>query len=276
MMRPIVVRGGGDIATGTIYRLCKSGYAVVILESSQPTAIRRKVAFCEAVYEGRTMVEDMPCVLTGSAKEALNLIGQQKKNERYPVLLVDEKAVSLETLKPNILIDGILAKKNLGTTKDMADLVIGFGPGFTAGEDVDYVIETMRGHDLARIIPEGSAVTNTGVPGIIAGIGAERVIHAPADGIFRKKAHIADLVKRKELLGVIEKDGRETPVSASIDGVLRGILRDQFPVYKGLKMADIDPRLSEKKNCFTISDKARCIAGSALELVVNYEKTHLS
>lgn len=117
---------------------------------------------------------------------------------------------------------------------------------------------------------------NTGVPGIIAGIGAERVIHAPADGIFQKKAHIADLVKRGELLGVIEKDGRETPVSASIDGVLRGILRDQFPVYRGLKMADIDPRLSEKKNCFTISDKARCIAGSALELVVNYEKTHLS
>lgn len=276
MIKPIVVRGGGDIATGTIYRLCKSGYPVLILETARPTAIRRKVAFCEAVYEGNMQVEDMCCTLVHSLEEATEKLNAQNAGNREPVLLVDEKAESLSVLKPDILIDGILAKRNMGTRKEMADLVIGFGPGFTAGEDVDYVIETMRGHNLARIIEKGSAMPNTGVPGIIAGVGAERVIHAPADGIFRKKAHISDQVKAGEILGVIEKNGYETPVLASIDGVLRGILRDGFTVFKGLKMADIDPRLSEKKNCFTISDKARCIAGSVLELVVAYEKTHIS
>lgn len=276
MIKPIVVRGGGDIATGTIYRLCKSGYPVLILETARPTAIRRKVAFCEAVYEGNMQVEDMCCTLVHSPEEATEKLNAQDAGNREPVLLVDEKAESLSVLKPDILIDGILAKRNMGTRKEMADLVIGFGPGFTAGEDVDYVIETMRGHNLARIIEKGSAMPNTGVPGIIAGVGAERVIHAPADGIFRKKAHISDQVKAGDILGVIEKNGYETPVLASIDGVLRGILRDGFTVFKGLKMADIDPRLSEKKNCFTISDKARCIAGSVLELVVAYEKTHIS
>ena len=276
MIKPIVVRGGGDIATGTIYRLCKSGYPVLILETARPTAIRRKVAFCEAVYEGKLPVEDMCGTLVHSLEEATEKLNAQNAGNREPVLLVDEKAESLSVLKPDILIDGILAKRNMGTRKEMADLVIGFGPGFTAGEDVDYVIETMRGHNLARIIEKGSAMPNTGVPGIIAGVGAERVIHAPADGIFRKKAHISDQVKAGDILGVIEKNGYETPVLASIDGVLRGILRDGFTVFKGLKMADIDPRLSEKKNCFTISDKARCIAGSVLELVVAYEKTHIS
>lgn len=276
MIKPIVVRGGGDIATGTIYRLCKSGYPVVILESSRPTAIRRKAAFCEAVYEGRSQVEDMSCSLVHSPEEAIKKLGAQNAANREPVLLVDEKAESLSVLKPDILIDAILAKRNIGTRKEMADLVIGFGPGFNAGEDVDYVIETMRGHNLARIIEKGAAMPNTGIPGIIAGIGAERVIHAPSDGIFKKKAHISDQVKAGDVLGFIEKDGYEIPVPASIDGVLRGILRDGFPVFKGLKMADIDPRLSEKKNCFTISDKARCIAGSVLELVVAYEKTHIS
>lgn len=276
MRKPIVVRGGGDIATGTIYRLCKSGYPVLVLECSRPTAIRRKVAFCEAVYEGKSVVENMNCLLAGDVQEALGILEKQSMADQSPVLLVDETAACLDIIQPDILIDAILAKKNLGTVRNMAGLVIGLGPGFTAGEDVDYVIETMRGHDLGRIISSGCAMPNTGIPGLIGGIGAQRVIHAPADGIFHRKAKIADLVKTGDLLGIIEKNGKETPVPASIDGVLRGILRDRFPVYRGLKMADIDPRAEERKNCFTISDKARCIAGSVLELVVYYEKTHLS
>lgn len=274
--RPIVVRGGGDIATGTIYRLCKSGYQVVILETACPTAIRKKVSFCEAVYEGTAQVEDMKCVLASDATEALTLLKKQQEiRNSDPILLIDEMADSLSVLKPDILIDAILAKRNLGTKREMANLVIGLGPGFTAGVDVDYVVETMRGHDLGRIIEKGTAMPNTGIPGIIAGVGAERVIHAPADGIFRKSVHIADIVKQGDVLGIIEKDGLEIPVLASIDGVLRGILRDNFCVHKGLKMADIDPRLSEVKNCFTISDKARCIAGSVLELVAAYENHRL-
>lgn len=275
MTGPIVVRGGGDIATGTIYKLCKSGYPVIILECENPTAIRRKAAFCEAARNGKSRVEDMECRLAGSAGEALERIRQQKTEKREPVMLVDEQAKCLELLKPEILIDGILAKQNLGTTKDMANLVIALGPGFTAGEDCDYVIETMRGHNLGRIIKKGCAAPNTGVPGLIKGIGKERVIHAPAAGIFHKRIHIAGVVKKGQVLGTIEKDGQKTEVTASIDGVLRGILLDGFPVWKGLKMADIDPRISEKNNCYTISDKARCIAGSVLELVVAYEKTNL-
>lgn len=287
--RPIVVRGGGDLATGTIHRLCKSGYQVVILETARPTAIRRKVAFCEAVYEGTVQVEGMNCTLASDVMQVIKMLEEQqkicrsaeamlkKKNNNHfePILFVDENAESLSVLKPDILIDAILAKRNLGTEKEMANLVIGLGPGFTAGVDVDYVIETMRGHNLGRIIEEGSAAPNTGIPGMIAGVGAERVIHAPADGVFHKKAHIADIVKQGDVLGIIEKDGLEVPVLASIDGVLRGILRDNFCVHKGLKMADIDPRLSEVKNCFTISDKARCIAGSVLELVAAYENRRL-
>lgn len=272
--QPVVIRGGGDLATGTIHRLCRSGYQVVILETARPTAIRRKAAFCEAVYEGAVQVEGMNCTLASDAAQAIEMLKEQQKkiNTNFePVLLVDGNADSLSVLKPDILIDAILAKRNLGTQKEMANLVIGLGPGFTAGVDVDYVIETMRGHNLGRIIEKGSAAPNTGIPGMIAGVGAERVIHAPADGVFHKTAHIADIVRQGDVLGIIEKDGLEVPVPASIDGVLRGILRNNFWVHKGLKMADIDPRLSEVKNCFTISDKARCIAGSVLELVAAYE-----
>ena len=171
----------------------------------------------------------------------------------------------LEKVRPWALVDAILAKKNLGTTRDMADKTIGLGPGFTAGQDVDLVIETMRGHNLGRIIGNGSAAPNTGIPGIIGGYGAERVIHAPAKGIFFGKALIGDMVEQGQAIGVIVTGQGEVTVEASLTGLLRGIIKDGYPVVKGFKIADIDPRKSEYENCFTISDKARCIAGSVVE-----------
>jgi len=167
--------------------------------------------------------------------------------------------------KVSALVDAILAKRNLGTTKDMAPVTIGLGPGFSAGEDVDYVVETMRGHDLARIITEGPAIPNTGVPGMVGGVSKERVIHSPGTGRIHNIAHIADIVEKGQILAYVG----ETPVEASITGVLRGIIREGYNVPLGMKIADIDPRKEEKKNCFTISDKARCIAGSVVEILLS-------
>ena len=259
----IIIRGAGDISTGTIHRLFRAGFPVLALETDRPSAIRRKVAFSEAVYDGAMTVEGVTAVRITDAAQADGVLGQG----RVP-LLVDPAGASIRQLKPDAVVDAILAKKNLGTTMGMAELTIALGPGFEAGKDVQYVIETMRGHNLGRIISSGCAAPNTGVPGIIAGFGAERVIHSPAEGVFRPCREIADEVQAGETVGTVLAGDEEIPVRTRISGILRGIIRDGYPVTKGFKLADVDPRLEEKKNCFTISDKARCIAGSVLELVV--------
>lgn len=258
----IIVRGAGDISTGTIHRLFRAGFPVLALETDRPSAIRRKVAFSEAVYDGTATVEGLTAVRIGDAGQAEAILEQGK----VP-LLVDPAGDSIRQLKPEAVVDAILAKKNLGTTMDMAELTIALGPGFEAGKDVHYVIETMRGHNLGRIIPQGCAAPNTGIPGIIGGYGAERVIHSPAAGTFRQMREIGDTVQAGETIGTVDCGNERIPVRTQISGILRGIIRDGFPVTEGFKLADTDPRLEEKKNCFTISDKARCIAGSVLELV---------
>lgn len=259
----IVVRGGGDLATGTIHRLWSAGLRVLVLEAEHPAAIRRQVSLCEAVYEGETTVEGLRAVRVESLEAA-----EAVWAENAVPVLVDPKGSCLKQARPAVLIDAIIAKKNLGTTREMAPLTIALGPGFVAGRDVDVVVETKRGHKLGRIIREGAAAPNSGVPGIIGGYGAERVIHALEAGIFRNRHAIADLVTAGETVAVIEMpDGNTVPVTTQIDGILRGLLRDGYPVTRGFKVADVDPRRSELENCFLISDKARCIAGSVLELV---------
>ncbi|MDP4109062.1 MAG: selenium-dependent molybdenum cofactor biosynthesis protein YqeB [Bacillota bacterium] len=257
--RLIIVRGGGDIASGTIYALCRCGFPVLSLEVPAPSAIRRRVAFSEAVYDGTSRVEDVSCELADSIEKAFEIM-----ENGLAAVMVDPMCRVLEKVKPWALIDGILAKKNLGTSRDMAEKTIALGPGFTAGRDVDIVIETMRGHDLGRIIEAGEARANTGVPGVIAGFGKERVIHAEHTGIISLKAEIGDIVEKDREIAVIKTEKGEFPIHATLTGVLRGIIRPGYHVAKGLKIADIDPRESERENCFTISDKARCIAGSVL------------
>lgn len=262
----VIVRGGGDIATATIYRLVRAGFPVLVLETEAPSAIRRKVAFSEAVYEGKSVVEDMECILVKSLLEAYEVMKSGK-----PALMVDNDCKVLEEVRPFALVDGILAKKNLGTNREMADITIALGPGFEAGKDVDLVVETMRGHDLGRIIEKGFAVKNTGIPGMIAGFDKERVIHSTAEGILYGKKMIGDFVNQGETIAEILTDQGNLEVKASISGILRGLIRDGYPVTKGFKIADIDPRTSEKANCHTISDKARCIAGSVLEGILYLE-----
>lgn len=266
-MKPIIVRGGGDLATGTIYKLSKSGYPVIILESEKPSAIRRLVSFCQAVYEGTMEVEGMVCTRVKSFEEAL-----ERSAPGNPVLLADKEGSCLKTYHPEILIDGILAKKNLGTRRDMAELTIALGPGFEAGNDVDYVIETKRGHYLGRIIESGFAIANTGIPGVIGGYGKERVIHAPCNGVFHQRHEIGDWVEAGESIGWIETEQGTVEVCTEIPGVLRGIIQDGFLVTEHFKTADVDPRKESAAYCALISDKARCIAGSVLELVSAYEK----
>ena len=268
------VRAAGDRATGTIHRLKKAGFRLLVLEAEHPAAIRRQVALSEAVYAGSARVEDVEAVRMdvdlAEKKNRKELLEQEMeriwKKDGVPVL-VDPAGLSIAALRPAVVVDAILAKKNLGTTKEMAPLVIALGPGFTAGEDVDVVIETKRGHNLGRVIRSGSAVPNTGIPGIIGGYGKERVMHAQAEGILRNVASIGDIVEARAVIAEIETENGTVPVEASLSGLLRGLIRDGYPVTKGFKIADIDPRQEELQNCFTISDKARCIAGSVLEVI---------
>ena len=264
MIELIIVRGGGDIATGIIYKLYKCGFQVLVLEIENPSAIRRHVAFSEAVYQGEQKVEDVTCVLVHSVDEAKAELAKRKL-----VMLVDSKGESIAKLKPMAVVDAILAKRNLGTQNEMAPIVIGVGPGFEAGKDVHAVVETLRGHNLGRVIYHGAAEKNTGIPGEIGGYGKERVIHSPAAGILRNKKKIGELVKKGEVVAVIENVDEKVLVHATIDGLLRGMIRDGYPVTAGFKIADIDPRESEYDNCFTISDKARCIAGGVLEAILH-------
>lgn len=296
--RLIVVRGGGDLATGTIHRLWSAGFQVVVLETEAPAAIRRQVSVCEAVYAGETVIEGMTARLARDPQDAEDILAQGE----IPVL-IDPSAKSLAYFQPEILVDAIIAKKNLGTSKDMAPVTIALGPGFEAGVDVDYVIETKRGHDLGRVIRSGYAVKNSGVPGNIGGYTSERVMKSPAAGEFVALREIGDIVAADDVIGEVilseetaceavsegaskkaceaasracslqlENDTynkpSRVPVITTIPGILRGILKSGYQVTEGFKLADVDPRISELKNCFTISDKARCIAGSVLELCV--------
>lgn len=259
----ILVRGGGDLATGTIHRLWSAGLRVLVLETEHPAAIRRQVSLCEAVYEGETVVEGLKAVRIDSFAQAEAVLAENA----VPVL-VDPAGSCIAQAKPDVLVDAILAKRNLGTARDMAPLTIALGPGFTAGQDVDVVVETKRGHRLGRILREGAAIPNTGIPGVIGGYGRERVIHAAAAGTFVDLHRIGDIVEAGELIAQIEgADGTITPVTTQITGILRGLLRSGYQVTPGFKVADVDPRKEELSNCFLISDKARCIAGSVLELV---------
>ena len=260
----IIVRGGGDLASGTIYKLHKCGFPVLVLETEQPSAIRRNVAFSEAVYEGSHQVEDVNCILVHSVEEALAVIGAGGL-----AMMVDPMGESIAHLNPMAVVDAILAKKNLGTHMSMAPITVALGPGFEAGVDVHAVVETRRGHRLGRVIWQGCAEKNTGVPGLIGGYGKERVIHSPAAGVLRNVKKITDTVRKDEIIAVVESETGEVPVTATIDGLLRGLIRDGYPVNKGFKIADIDPRLEEYENCFTISDKARCIAGGVVEAILS-------
>lgn len=255
----VVVKGAGDLATGTIVRLKKAHFSVIALECKQPTAIRRTVAFSEAVYDGEMEVEGIKAVLVHTPNDAVSL----SSIEGVVPVLVDEKAESIKKINPIVVVDAIIAKRNINTKITDAPCVIALGPGFTAGVDAHAVIETSRGHYLGSVITNGSAIPNTGIPGIIGGVGKERVIHSPSEGVFKGICSIGDTVKEGDVIALVG----DVEVKASISGTLRGLLRSGLEVPKGFKIADIDPRSVEEytKSC---SDKARAIAGGVLEAIL--------
>ncbi|MDY0287582.1 MAG: selenium-dependent molybdenum cofactor biosynthesis protein YqeB [Sphaerochaeta sp.] len=258
--RLVVVRGGGDLATGVIMRLVNAGFPVVVLETEKPTVIRTTVSFAQAMFGGAAKVEGMEAKRCSDADMAMAVM----QSGIIP-LLADPQGLSLEKLKPVCIVDAILAKKNLGTTIADAPLVIALGPGFTAGKDCHVVIETKRGHSLGRVIREGEAIANTGIPGIIAGFGHERVIHSPSEGVFSSDLAIGALVTQGEVIAHVG----QTPVIATLDGMIRGLLNNGLTVPLGFKIADIDPR-GANADYTTVSDKAKAIGGSALEVLVGF------
>ncbi|MDL2325231.1 EF2563 family selenium-dependent molybdenum hydroxylase system protein [Ruminococcaceae bacterium OttesenSCG-928-A16] len=250
----VLIRGGGDLATGVAQKFYRAGLRVLVLESPRPTAIRRTVALSQAVYNGHTQVEDIPCrhIASVSGMDACHAAGAVP-------LLVDPDGNCIQNLRPTAVIDAILAKYNVGTGRHMAPITVGLGPGFTAGQDVDAVIETMRGHNLGRLILRGSALPNTGIPGEIGGQSRQRVLHTPVQGVLQQLCQIGDIVT--EGTPVFSVNGNV--VTAPFTGLVRGLIQQGLTLPAGTKAADIDPRTNIDVN--TISDKARCLGGAALE-----------
>jgi xanthine dehydrogenase accessory factor len=255
----IAIKGAGEMASAVAWRLYKANMQrIVMMDIPAPLAVRRGVSFCEALHDGSQTVEGVESVKVEAAAE----INRAWKTGRIPVI-ADPDWKTLRDVRPAVVVDAILAKRNLGTRRAEARLVIGLGPGFSAGEDVHVVIETNRGHDLGRIISSGSAEPDTGVPGAIAGVAGERVLRAPVTGEFCAERRIADAVLAGDIVGRVEGEA----VTARVDGVLRGLIRTRTRVEKNIKLGDIDPR-GDARACYTISDKARAIAGSVLEAVL--------
>lgn len=255
----VLIRGAGDLASGAALRLKRAGMDVVMTDLPRPTAIRRTVCFSQALAEGRFSVEDITAV-----RAEMETVNKILSEGEIPVL-ADPDASCRTVLKPDALVDAILAKKNLGTQIGDAPIVVACGPGFTAGCDCHAVVETMRGHYLGRVIYKGSALPNTGVPGLIGGFAGERVLRAPADGVFHPLLEIGAVVREGDVAATV--DG--IPMVCTLDGVLRGILADGTPARRGMKAGDIDPRC-EPDHCRCASDKALAVGGGVLEAVLHF------
>ena len=254
----VLIRGAGDIASGTALRLRHAGIDVVMTDLPQPTAIRRTVCFSEAIRSGTAQVEDITARFAASADDVWPIL-----RAGDIAVLADSRCACLPALRPDALVDAVLAKKNTGTRIDDAPAVIALGPGFTAGIDCHAVIETMRGHTLGRVILAGSALPNTGIPGSIAGYTSQRVLRAPCVGVLRTAHEIGDLVAENEIVAMVN----DTPVRTQTAGMLRGLLPDGTPVTAGMKSGDVDPR-GAAADCRRVSDKALAVGGGVLEALL--------
>jgi xanthine dehydrogenase accessory factor len=260
----ILIKGAGDLASGVALRLHRAGFPVVMTETAQPLAVRRRVAFAQAVYDGVCTVEGIKARLC-AIEEAKAMVARGA----IPVL-VDPQTHSLVQLRPPVLVDAIMAKHNTGTCLDDAPFIVALGPGFTVGHDCHAIIETNRGHDLGRVLWQGSAEPDTGAPGELPGSDAKtsRVLRAPAAGHVEALAEIGDHVRGGQVLAVVHSpDGTAGDVIAPFDGVLRGIIHHGVIVKQGIKIGDVDPR-AEKRHCFTVSDKSLAIGGGVLEAIL--------
>ena len=258
----IAVKGAGDLATGVIHRLTRAGFKVIASELAQPTVLRRTVAFAEAVALGRITVEGITACHVSTREE----VAQAFARGNVPVV-VDPVGAFIKAIGPTVLVEATLSKRNSGITIHDAPIVIALGPGYDAGKDAHAVIETNRGHNLGRVYLQGYAESNTGVPGMIGGYAAERLLRAPCAGLLYGARQIGDSVQAGETVALVKEADTNSPINTTIPGILRGLLRDGLPVYAGMKVGDVDPR-ARREHCFTISDKSRAVAGGVLEAVM--------
>lgn len=257
----VMVVGAGELGSAVCHRARRSGCRVMAVDIEEPRCIRRRVCFAVALSEGSAEVEDVVGLRAESPAEAEEIMSRGS----IPVLAGDFRSY-LGALRPGALVDATLRKRGSERIKGLAPLTVGLGPGFEAGETADVVIETNRGHDLGRVIYEGRAEADTGVPGKILGMGRERVVRAPSEGVFGEGVGIGALVRRGERVGSI---GGRADVIAPIDGILRGLIADGTRVERGQKIGDVDPRGSEI-DVGTISDKGRAVAGGVLEAIMSW------
>ncbi|HKV56849.1 MAG TPA: selenium-dependent molybdenum cofactor biosynthesis protein YqeB [Ktedonobacteraceae bacterium] len=260
----IAIKGAGDLATGVIHRLTRAGFKVMASELAQPTVLRRTVAFAEAVTQGQITVEG----ITACHVSTLDEVRQAFARGDIPVV-VDADGAFIKSMHPTVLVEATLAKRNSGITINDAPVVIALGPGYEAGKDAHAVIETNRGHNLGRVYLQGYAEANTGVPGMIGGYAAERLLRAPCAGLLYGLRQIGDHVQAGETVALVKEGETSSPIIAAIPGIVRGLVRDELPVYTGMKVGDIDPRAT-REHCFTISDKSRAVAGGTLEAVMYF------
>jgi len=262
----VLIRGGGDAGSAVAIRLFNCGFPVIITEISEPLVVRRSVSFANCVYEGDCEIENVKGKLVNSCEEVLKSV-----ESGFIPVIVDPEGAVIKILKPVVVIDAVMSKKNVLTKRDDADIVIGLGPGFTAGEDVDAVVETLGGHYLGRVIYNGKAEENTGTPRSIDGYSKERVFRAPCDGVVHNEVNIGDMVKEGQLLCKVDN----LEVKAQLTGVVRGIIHDGINVTRGLKLGDIDPR-GNVQYINSVSDRMRSIAGGALEAILTLlKKKHM-
>lgn len=256
---PLVgIRGGGDLASGIAHRLFKAGFPIIITELANPRMVRRSVCFGEAVWEGKVEIEGVEARLIHSEVEL-----EDVKRHHYIGILIDPEGQIFDKLPVQFLVDARMLKRNVADQRRQGRLVIGVGPGFCVGENVDLVIETMRGHTLGQVIYQGSALPDTGIPGIIAGESKRRLLKAPCCGIFQAEAELGKMVVENEVIGRVN----DVPVKVLLSGKLRGLIRSGTEVKSGEKIGDCDPR-GDKVDIYTISDKARAVGGGVLEAIV--------
>ena len=258
----VLIRGAGDLASGIALRLHHAHMQIVMTDLPHPTAIRRTVCFSQALLFGTMQVEDVTAERAERVEDVRNILSRGNI-----AVLADPEAACIAQLKPDAVVDAILAKRNLGTRITDAPCVVGVGPGFTAGVDCHAAVETMRGHYLGRVITRGSPIPNTNIPGLIGGFAGERVLRAPADGIFHQLLDIGAKVRAGDTAGEVDS----VPMLCHIDGVLRGILADGTPVYRGMKSGDVDPR-GETAYCDTVSDKALAVGGGVLQAILQFTR----
>ncbi len=258
MTFPVIIRGGGDLASGVVIRLHHAGIGLVVAEIEKPLAVRRTVSFAEAIYSDFVKIEDISARKVSSFQEA------EKVSLQGLIPFIIEPALEhLIAQSPMIIIDAIMTKREPEIKLNSAQLVIGLGPGFVAGKHCHAVIETLRGHNMGRVFWEGSAAADTGLPGSIVSYKVDRVLRAPANGFLEPHAEIGQRLKKGDLIATVSS----AEIRALFDGVLRGLIHPSVELTRGMKIGDLDPR-DDPSFCYRVSDKALAVGGGVLEALL--------